>query len=128
MKYRNSQQRERILALVRSTKSHPTAEWIYQQLKPLYNTLSMGTVYRNLNILEAQGVIQRISTENGVDRFEPDVHPHYHLICEKCGIVSDIEMPHNSELNIQAEQLSQYKIDRHRIDFFGLCPKCRDNL
>jgi len=125
MEYRRSQQRERILEILEETKSHPTADWIYMRLKEEIPELSLGTVYRNLKVLMEQGLIQKLPFGSTFDRFEAKIAPHYHLVCEKCGLVEDFEMPQYSAINSQAEKMSAFKISRHRIDFFGLCGKCR---
>ncbi|NLD92856.1 MAG: transcriptional repressor [Fibrobacter sp.] len=128
MEYRKSQQRERILEILKETKSHPTADWIYMKLKEEIPELSLGTVYRNLKVLMEQGLIQKLPFGSTFDRFEAKIAPHYHLVCEKCGVVEDFEMPQYSEINVQAEKMSAFKISRHRIDFFGLCEKCQDTI
>lgn len=125
LKYKRSRQREKILSLLRATKSHPSAEWIYRQLKKELPRLSLGTVYRNLNTLIEQKLIQKLPLEDGTDRFEATIAPHYHLICERCGSVLDFTMPHPIDINRNTEKLSGFKVTRHRIDFFGLCKKCQ---
>jgi|WetSurMetagenome_2_1015567.scaffolds.fasta_scaffold63298_2 Fur family transcriptional regulator, peroxide stress response regulator len=125
LKYKRSRQRERILGVLKSTNSHPSADWLYHQLKKDMPRLSLGTVYRNLNTLIAQGFVQRLPIEDGIDRFEATIEPHYHLVCEQCGSVTDFSMPHPIGINVQAEKLSNFKIKRHRIDFYGLCSKCQ---
>lgn len=125
MKYRQSKQRDRILQIIRETNSHPTADWIYSKLKAEIPELSLGTIYRNLKVLMKQGHIQKLPFGSTFDRFEAKIAPHYHLVCEKCGIVKDFEMPQYSEINSKAEQMCTFKISRHRIDFFGLCEKCQ---
>jgi Fur family peroxide stress response transcriptional regulator len=124
-KYKRSRQRERILAILSSTRIHPSADWIYQKLKKEIPRLSLGTVYRNLNTLIELGLIQRLPLEDGTDRFEATIAPHYHLICEQCGSVADFTMPHPVDINQKTEKLSGFKVTRHRIDFFGLCSKCQ---
>ena len=125
MQYRRSQQRDRILEILKETRSHPTADWIYKKLKEEIPELSLGTVYRNLNVLIAQGHIQKLPFGSTFDRFEAKIAPHYHLVCEKCGTVIDFEMPEYTDINKKAETMSSFKISRHRIDFFGLCEKCQ---
>lgn len=125
MEYRKSQQRERILKILKETKSHPTADWIYMRLKEEIPELSLGTVYRNLKVLMDQGLIQKLPFGSTFDRFEAKIAPHYHLVCEKCGLVEDFEMPQYAAINSQAEKMSEFKISRYRIDFFGICGKCR---
>jgi Fur family transcriptional regulator, peroxide stress response regulator len=125
MGYRKSHQRDRILQLLIGTNSHPTADWVYRKLKKEIPGLSLGTVYRNLNVLLEQGLIQKLPFDNTFDRFEGNVAPHYHLICEKCGAVEDFEMPVSININKQVEQRCSFKINRHRTDFFGICVKCQ---
>jgi Fur family peroxide stress response transcriptional regulator len=114
-----------ILNLIRSTDTHPTADWLYGQLKRKIPSLSLGTVYRNLNILSEQGLVQKIASGSTFDRFEANAAPHYHLICEICGKVEDFKMDSYREINDRANRLTKFKVDRHRIDFFGICPECR---
>lgn len=91
-KYRRSKQRERILELLRGTESHPTANWLYGKLREEFPDLSMGTVYRNLGILLEQGLIKRIDFGSTFDRFDANIAPHYHFICEECGTIVDLSM------------------------------------
>jgi len=124
MQYRRSIQRDRILQVLQNNGIHPTADWIYQQLKDEIPTLSLGTVYRNLKVLIEQGLVQRIPLGSDQDRFEAKIDPHYHLVCEACGKVMDFNMPLYSEINKQAQKLSGFHVSRHRIDFFGICEEC----
>jgi len=122
--FRQSKHRDRILELLRSTKSHPTADWIYDQLKKEFPQLSLGTVYRNLTMLTDMGFAKKIHFGSTFDRFEANIEPHYHLICESCGKIDDFEMPVNSDLNSQASQLTGFTIHHHKLEFFGVCENC----
>jgi len=122
--YKRSRQRERILEILRSTDSHPTANWIYDRLKPEFPDLSLGTVYRNLRILERQGEIVHLESGSTFDRFDARKGPHYHFICDSCGKVMDLDIPAASKLERMAEKAVGVKVERHRLDFFGLCPAC----
>jgi|FrelakmetLWP11LW_1041352.scaffolds.fasta_scaffold23729_1 Fur family peroxide stress response transcriptional regulator len=125
MKYKRSKQRQAILELLGQTEIHPTADWLYQKLKKKFPSLSLGTVYRNLNILVEQGLVENLPFGSTHDRYEAIKNPHYHLVCETCGSVSDFDMPHYTEINQQAQKMSGFQISRHRIDFFGTCKKCQ---
>jgi Fur family peroxide stress response transcriptional regulator len=125
MNLRNSRQRQRILEILKATDAHPTADWVYKKLKDEIPGLSLGTVYRNLNVLTDQGHIQKLPFGSTFDRFEAQLSPHYHLVCEQCGLIKNFTMPHPVDINKQAEKTSRFKIFRHRIDFFGVCEKCR---
>lgn len=86
-----SRKREAILSCVRSTHSHPTAEWVYHQLKPALPDLSLGTVYRNLAMFKREGVICSVGIVDGMERFDSNVLPHAHFICTHCNGVYDLE-------------------------------------
>ncbi len=127
-KYKRSKQRERILELLGSTVSHPTASWIYDKLKKEIPELSLGTVYRNLNILIEQGLIRKIDFGSTFDRYDADISPHYHFICERCGSIIDLKIPIDGELNKRVEKATNFKTKRHRIEFYGLCDKCSKKM
>ncbi len=126
-KYKRSRQREKILSLLRSTDTHPTASWIYDELKKDFNNLSMGTVYRNINILIDQNLIQKIEAGSSFDRFDGNTCTHYHFICEKCGCIDDLPLDVCSELNKVIEESTSYKTEKHRLDFYGTCPSCLEH-
>jgi Fe2+ or Zn2+ uptake regulation protein len=123
-KYKRSKQRDRILALLKSTDTHPTASWIYDQLKKEITSLSLGTVYRNLNILTEQGFIRKFDFGSTFDRYDADISPHYHFCCERCGSFVDLETQVDDGLNKEVEKTTNFKISSHRIEFYGLCDKC----
>ena len=122
--YRQSRQRQRILQLLRSTDRHPTADWLYEQLKKEFPHLSLGTIYRNLTVLVKQGLVEKIHHGSTFDRFEAKADRHYHLICERCGAILDFEMPIYDELNEKAKRLTRFQVQYHRIEFYGICTKC----
>jgi Fur family peroxide stress response transcriptional regulator len=124
MEYRKSKQRDEILNILRETNIHPTANWIYDKLKKENSRLSLGTVYRNLSILVEQDLVDRIDFGSTFDRYEAKKSGHYHFVCEKCGEVSDLEMPVMEELNSQVEKKLGLKTNKHRLEFFGICRKC----
>jgi Fe2+ or Zn2+ uptake regulation protein len=127
-KYRYSRQRERILEMLRDTDVHPTADWIYDRLKKEFSGLSLGTVYRNLNILHKMGLIDRMDFGSTFDRYDAKIKQHYHFICENCGSVIDLETSIDDKLNDRVEKSSNFKVNYHRIQFFGLCDKCRSKV
>jgi len=123
--YRYSRQRERLLAILRSTETHPTAAWLYDRLKKEFPSLSLGTVYRNLAILIAQGLVRKIDAGSTFDRYEAKTTPHYHLICRTCGKIVDFEKRFFPEIDEEIRRATDFDIEGHRIDFFGTCSECR---
>ena len=124
-KFRQSRQRERILQLLRETNTHPSADWLYAHMKDEFPKLSLGTVYRNIAVLIEQGLVQKIHFGSTFDRFEANPAPHYHLICEKCGRIEDFKLPIYDEINQTADNQTDFQINRHMIEFFGICSKCK---
>lgn len=123
---RYSKKREAILEAIRSTDIHPSADWVYQTLKPTYPDLSLGTVYRNLAKFKEEGVIHSVGIVNGQERFDGVVSPHTHLVCRSCGGVldlSDVKPEEILDLNQIARQHG-VRIDRQELVFYGECPKC----
>ena len=117
--------RDAILTCLQETKVHPSADWVYQQLKPQIPDLSLGTVYRNLSLFKEQGMIQSLGTVKGVERFDGDTHSHVHFVCTECGCVQDIEeMPQLPSLRASAEHDLGSQIDGCQITLTGLCRSC----
>lgn len=118
---RYSRQRELIFETVCASKCHPTAEMVYSALKPQYPNLSLGTVYRNLNLLTEQGRLVRMPLP--VERYDGDLHPHSHFCCQSCGEVSDLELPYDGDAD-DALRAQGFQVERHATLFYGLCPHC----
>ena len=87
-----SRQRESIKACLMSRKDHPTADALYTSIREQFPNISLGTVYRNLNLLVELGEIRKLSCGDGTDHFDYDTSPHYHYVCRQCGRVMDIPM------------------------------------
>lgn len=122
---RFSKKRQAIYDCLCTTKSHPTADWIYQQLHPVFPDLSLGTVYRNLSQLKDAGMIQSVGVVNGQERFDADVSPHPHLVCDHCGTVADLNLTLPESLVADAEKQSGFRITGVSLRLQGQCPACR---
>ena len=116
---RYSRQRELIYEALRQTEQHPTAEMIYQWLKPANPSLSLGTVYRNLNLLADEGAIRRMAFP--VERYDAKTMPHPHFCCDQCGAVYDLHLPYDAELDRQALLASGHDVTGHEVVFHGIC-------
>ena len=115
--------RDAILACLRATKQHPSAEELYTQLKPAIPDLSIGTVYRNLTLFKKQGLAISVATVNGVERFDANVEDHVHFICTKCDAVSDLEMAIPEDLKTAAQSCGA-KVHSCCLSFRGTCQSC----
>lgn len=126
IKSRFSKNREAILNCLKNTKSHPTAEWIYEQLKSEYPSLSLGTVYRNLNQLKEAGMIKSMGIVSGHEHFDADMSIHYHVICSGCGTIIDLEtQPDMLQLVNEIGEKTQFSIAEMQL--FGVCKNCSEN-
>jgi len=126
MRARNySRKREAILEKIRSTNTHPSAEWIYRELKGAYPDLSLGTVYRNVSIFKEDGQIGSVGTIDGQERFDGIVEPHAHFICPACRAVIDIAVsPDQPELSLYLEKTMGLRVERVELIAYGTCDKC----
>ena len=120
---RYSRQRELIYETLMHTDQHPTAEMVYQWLKPTNPNLSLGTVYRNLNLLVDEGAAVRMAFP--VERYDANVEPHAHFRCEQCGGVFDLDLPYDKALDEKALLASGHDIRAHELIFQGVCVNCK---
>ena len=125
MIHRETKQREAILKALRNTRSHPTADQIYDEVRKDIPNISKGTVYRNLQVLQDDGAITELKLNDTLSRYEVKQESHYHFRCEKCGRVSDIDMPVDKELDQQVEKGTGLKVSYHQLEFRGLCKDCQ---
>ena len=121
--------RDAILTCLRETTEHPSAEWVYSQLKQEIPDLSLGMVYRNLSLFKEQGLITSLGTVNGVERFDANTDPHVHYICTGCGRVLDLhQLRVPEELNQAAAMNSGGEVTGCQLTFTGVCGQCAKNI
>lgn len=121
--HNKSKQREAILTVLRSTKSHPTAEWIHIKAKEIIPKLSLGTVYRNLSMLVEGGEIIKVQGVFEKDRFDANPIRHVHMVCKQCKGVFDCEVTSALESDILNEK-NDCSIYDFNLTYYGLCPNC----
>ena len=122
---RDTRQRQAILNILRGTPSHPTADWIYDEVRKMITNISKGTIYRNLKVLREDGQISELNLSGTVSRFEGRLNNHYHFRCEKCGRVIDVDETVDNELDRKVAGKTGFKIAYHQLEFRGLCPDCQ---
>ncbi len=122
-----SSKREAIFKTIASTKSHPSAQWVYEQLKDEFPKLSLGTVYRNIALFKEQGKIIVVANVNGEERIDADTSDHAHFVCDECGTVYDL---YSSELSPIEKELNRkgFEITRKNVVFHGRCSDCCTKL
>ena len=118
---RYSYQRNTIQELVLTTKCHPTADWVYSEVKKIIPNISLGTVYRNLNQLSDSGMIKTIQ-DGSVTRYDGNKSPHHHLKCKECGEITDINLK-DLDLKKKVKLNFDFELSDIEITITGKCNK-----
>ena len=98
-----SKQREAIRDFLAHSEEHPTADMVYMNLRESFPNISLGTVYRNLNLLVELGEAQKLAFGDGKDHFDADTSLHYHFVCRSCGAVTDLPMEPLADIDQKAQ-------------------------
>ena len=124
-KLKYSRQRESIKSFLATRKDHPTADTIYEELRDAFPNISLGTVYRNLALLESLGSIVKITSASGADRYDSNTKLHHHFTCLNCQRVIDLEMDCIDHIKDVASKQFDGAIESYNAHFYGLCAKCQ---
>ena len=119
-----SRQRESIKEFLASRTDHPTADTIYLNIRRQYPNISLGTVYRNLNLLTEIGEVTRLTAGDGCDHFDYRTEPHNHFVCRKCHAIMDLQMDSIENIIDLAQKDFPGIIEKHYTNFVGVCPEC----
>lgn len=117
-----TKQRELIKNAIMESNTHPTADELFQKIRIQLPTISLATVYRNLNMLASDGIIRKIEMPDMPDRFDWRMTVHDHLYCEKCGKVFDFTL--SSALDKQIEEVSGMQVKQYNLIAKGICSDC----
>lgn len=123
---RNTEQRRVILQELAKVDTHPTANDVYQMVRKRLPHISLGTVYRNLEILSQTGKIKTIELAGKEKRFDGRTDTHYHVRCVKCGRLEDVPIQIIPNIDEALKGLTGYRILGHRLEFVGVCPRCSE--
>ena len=122
---KHSRKRDALLQKIQSTDRHPSAIWIYEELRKEIPDLSLGTVYRNLSVFKDEGLIVSVGTVNGQERYDGNTREHTHFICSECGDIIDVDTSIDAQLECQIEQRYDLEINHKQLTLYGKCNKCR---
>lgn len=122
---RMTRQRTVILRELSNTEAHPTACEVYDMVRRELPRVSLGTVYRNLELLARDGKIRKLNLDGEQKRFDGRISHHYHLKCLECGRIFDIDLPDQMEIVRKANRRNKCLVTGYRLEFTGLCPGCR---
>tara|TARA_B100000427_G_C15288725_1_gene498733 strand:- start:318 stop:683 length:366 start_codon:yes stop_codon:yes gene_type:complete len=120
---RRSLQRDTIKNVVCSSKCHPTADWVYNEVRKLIPNISLGTVYRNLSRLSDNSSIKPIQ-DGSVTRYDGNTSPHHHLKCYECGKITDFNL-HNLNLKKKIQSKFDFEPSDVQLTVIGKCNKHR---
>ena len=124
-KLRITRQRKVLLEELRKSPDHPSADEIYEKVRRRLPRISLGSVYRNLEVLSERGMIQKLELGGSQKRFDGIPSNHYHIRCTRCGRVEDVPVDPTIELENAFRNMTAYEIAGHRLEFVGLCPQCQ---
>jgi len=131
--YKLTPQREStVRVLLEHEEDHLSAEDVYMLVKEKAPDIGLATVYRTLELLSELHVVEKLNFGDGVARYdlrnENNRHHHHHLICVQCGSVEEIMEDWLGELEERLELEYRFQVLDHRLDFQGICRKCRDKV
>jgi len=125
-KMRNTKPRKVILEELKKVTTHPTADEIYSMVRERLPRVSLGTVYRNLEMMAESGMVLKLEMAGTQRRYDGTTDNHYHVRCTMCGRVDDLPIKLIDGIESEAREASAYEISGHRLEFTGLCPACND--
>lgn len=118
-------QRIAICRNVLSSREHPTAKRIYENVRRVHTTVSLATVYKTLGVLREHNLVQELSLNQGETRFDPFMEPHLNLICERCGKIKDITDGHLKDIIEKTAKHAKFSPSRQCFVLYGLCDQCK---
>ena len=121
---RMTRQRNVILEELRKVDTHPSADEVYQMVRKRLPRISLGTVYRNLEILSQAGLIQKLELGGTLKRFDGNSAHHYHLRCIHCERVHDAPVDIDVAVDHDLVNATDFRITGHNLELIGICPDC----
>jgi len=122
---RMTRQRRAILEHLRNSSSHPTVQEVYAGVRKKLPRISLGTVYRNLDLMAGRGLVRKLEVGGTQKRFDGDTSEHHHVRCVECNRVADVELSRAPGLEKALCNPAGYEITGYRVEFLGLCPRCQ---
>ncbi len=123
---RMTRQRKVILEELRKVNTHPSADEVYEMVRKRLPRISLGTVYRNLEILSESGVIQKLEPGCSLKRFDGNPSEHCHIRCIHCARIADAPLEPDLKVDLKRVNSTDFEIIGHRLEFIGVCRECSD--
>jgi len=122
--YKATPQRIAICRIALNSRTHPSAQQVYDEVKNIHPTVSLATVYKTLEVLRDLDLVQEINFPKGQARFDSYMHPHINLICLKCGSITDLDDITIAEITMKVATATKFRPTGQRVDVYGICQKC----
>ena len=122
---KKTRQKEAILSALLNTSLHPTADWIYHEVRKQIPNISLGTVYRNLRQLKQKGDVQELTLSSSLSRYDAQKENHYHFRCDNCGNIFNLDVSVINDLDRRVAAQTGFNVSGHRLEFNGLCHDCQ---
>lgn len=120
-------QRLAVLSILESRRDHPTAEQIYHEVRRGLPAISFNTVYKTLEVFCQKGLVIKVNPLHEVARYDVETDHHAHLICRKCHFIVDLHDEVAPAPSLPEEAQAGFRLERHSLIFWGLCPQCQKN-
>ncbi|MCC7355433.1 MAG: transcriptional repressor [Anaerolineae bacterium] len=120
-----TRQREAVLMVLKEAEKHLTAQEVYDRVRQRLPGTAYGTVYNALAYLQSVGLVQAFNIGNGPALYDRRIDRHDHLRCLQCGEVIDYSLSGLDQVVERVARETGYQINRARLLFEGLCPKCQ---
>ena len=121
---KRSKQKEVIVRILKSTSSHPTADWVYEQARKEMPNISLATVYRNLKLMKDSGELLELDLGQGQSHYDGNTTNHYHFRCDRCGKLFDLELTVDTAIDDKIARETGHNITHHVLEFRGICKYC----
>ena len=122
--YKATPQRIAISRFVLNDRAHPTAQRIYDEVRKVYPTVSLATIYKTVQVLKEAGLVQELNLPGDQSRFDPNMEPHVHLVCLQCKSVNDWVDPMILKNIERLSNEAEFSTGRWNLDIFGICRRC----
>jgi Fur family peroxide stress response transcriptional regulator len=126
--FRITPQRMAVIRILAASEDHPTAEQIFEKVKTEFPTTSLATIYKTIALLKGLNEVLELGFPDGSNRYDGNKpFPHPHVICTKCRKIMDPELMSLDELKDEIAKKTGFRIQHHRLDFFGVCRECQED-
>jgi len=123
--YRLTEPRRRLASLIASREGHFTAGDLLAEARAGRVRIGRATVFRTLEVLEELGSVERLDLPSGEHAYVTCQRAHHHhIVCSNCGRTTEIDDPRLRAVVSEIAQTTGYRVDEHRFELFGVCPRC----